>query len=130
MLWDNTPVNDAVMSDRLHLGPYAGRAPELRAELSGVVLNPMIQARASLPTLLSAMGWVRGDDPERVWQDIVERRGWRGFAEAIQTCVEDLDYRRSMGEAARLRAQRYSGESMAGAAAALYRDLLATGAAA
>ncbi len=33
LLWDNVPVNDAVMSDRLFMGPLRGRAPELRDAL-------------------------------------------------------------------------------------------------
>src|SRR5262249_32611830 len=42
LLWDNVPVNDAVMSDRLFMGPLRGRAPELRELCSGYLANPMV----------------------------------------------------------------------------------------
>jgi len=67
LLWDNTPVNDAFMTDRLFTGPLRGRDPLLPAELGGYLANPMIQARASVPPLLSAAAWWRGDDPEVAW---------------------------------------------------------------
>jgi hyaluronoglucosaminidase len=62
LLWDNTPCNDVVMSDRLHLGPLRGRDPELPNHLAGYLANPMQQAAASVPPLLSAAAWLRGDD--------------------------------------------------------------------
>jgi hyaluronoglucosaminidase len=54
ILWDNYPVNDAVMERELHLGPYLGRDPALAETLDGVLCNPMVQARASLVPLLTA----------------------------------------------------------------------------
>ncbi len=71
LLWDNTPVNDAVMSDRLATGPLRGRDPELPTRLAGYLANPMVQARASVPPLLSAAAWWRGADPEAAWADAV-----------------------------------------------------------
>lgn len=68
LLWDNTPVNDAVMSTQLFTGPLRGRDPELPAELSGYLANPMVQARASVPALVSAAAWWRGDDPVAAWE--------------------------------------------------------------
>ena len=53
LLWDNTPVNDAIMSEALHLGPYASRESALRDEISGLLLNPMEFASASKPTVAS-----------------------------------------------------------------------------
>jgi hypothetical protein len=47
LVWDNFPVNDAE-SWRLHLGPLAGRAPDLAGATQGFFANPMIQARASM----------------------------------------------------------------------------------
>ena len=82
LLWDNTPVNDAMMSEALHLGPYHGRGAELREQVSGVLVNPMTFARASLPTVASAMAWCRGDDPLTAWDREIDRRGWRRLAEA------------------------------------------------
>lgn len=69
LLWDNSPVNDAIMVDHLFTGPLRGREPGLERELSGYLANPMVQPRASLPALLSAAAWLRGEDPERAWQD-------------------------------------------------------------
>ena len=67
LLWDNTPVNDALMSDRLYTGPLRGRDPDLPDHLAGYLANPMVQPRASLPPLLSAAAWLRGDDPVAAW---------------------------------------------------------------
>lgn len=69
LLWDNTPVNDALMVDHLFTGPLRGREPGLAAELAGYLANPLVQPRASLPALLSAAAWLRGEDPERAWED-------------------------------------------------------------
>ncbi|MEZ5251545.1 MAG: beta-N-acetylglucosaminidase domain-containing protein [Ilumatobacteraceae bacterium] len=82
LLWDNTPVNDAVMRDALHLGPLGGRDPALRDVCAGVLWNPMEFARASIATLTSAAGWWRGEDPDDVWTAEVRRRGWWHLAVA------------------------------------------------
>jgi glycosyltransferase involved in cell wall biosynthesis len=60
----------------------------------------------------------------------VEPHDINGFAHAIETCVEDIELRSRLGEAARRRARAYSAERMAAAMAAHYRDLLSTRAAA
>lgn len=67
LLWDNTPVNDAVMWRSLFTGPLRGREPALLDEVSGYLANPMPQARASLPALRSAAAWCRGGDPRAAW---------------------------------------------------------------
>ncbi|MEZ5142773.1 MAG: beta-N-acetylglucosaminidase domain-containing protein [Acidimicrobiales bacterium] len=82
LLWDNYPVNDAVMADRLFMGPLRGRDPGLRDACCGHLANPMVQPRASLLPLASVAAWVRGDDPEAAWRREADRRGWRAFAEA------------------------------------------------
>jgi hypothetical protein len=71
LLWDNTPVNDALMASRLHTGPLRGRGPDLVSRLSGYLANPMVQATASVPALLSAAAWLRGDDPVASWEAAV-----------------------------------------------------------
>lgn len=68
LLWDNTPVNDAVMAAHLFTGPLRGRDPALPPLLSGYLANPMLQARASVPPLVSAAAWLRGDDPLEAWR--------------------------------------------------------------
>jgi hypothetical protein len=67
LLWDNTPVNDAVMADRLFTGPRRGRDEALPELLGGYLANPMVQPRASLAPLLSAAAWLRGEDPDAAW---------------------------------------------------------------
>lgn len=82
LLWDNTPVNDAVMTTLLHIGPYVGREPSLRDEISGLLLNPMPSMQASLPTIVSACAWWNGDDPHAAWANAVDTAGLRLLAEA------------------------------------------------
>lgn len=68
LLWDNTPVNDLIMGDRLFLGPLSGRDVDLPAHLSGYLANPMVQAAASVAPLRSAAAWLHGRDAEGEWQ--------------------------------------------------------------
>lgn len=82
MVWDNTPVNDAMMHDALHLGPLAGRDPGLRDAVRGVLWNPMESALASTATLASAAAWARGDDAWAAWETWVRPRGWYDLAVA------------------------------------------------
>lgn len=82
LVWDNTPVNDARMRGHMHLGPYTGRDPQLLDVCSGVLLNPMEEFAASLPTLMSAVAWSHGDDPIVAWADFVDSHGLRRLAEA------------------------------------------------
>jgi hypothetical protein len=87
VLWDNYPVNDAIMTDRLFLGPLRGRSPELLDHLAGYVANPMVQAIPNLLPLASTAAWLRGDDPVSAWEDTADERGWRRFAEACDGTV-------------------------------------------
>lgn len=82
LLWDNTPVSDAVMAPSLHLGPLTGRDPALRTVLRGAVWNPMEHAIASVPTLASAAAWLRGDDTIDAWRRVVDEHGWHALASA------------------------------------------------
>ncbi len=82
LLWDNTPTNDAVMADRLFLGPLSGRDPDLPAHLCGYLANPMLQARASVPPLVSAAAWLRGDSPLAAWEGAI------GAAEVLAEAVD------------------------------------------
>lgn len=82
LVWDNAPVNDALMSAHLNLGPFTGRDPHLREACSGWLWNPMISQRASMVMLESAAAWWRGDDPVQTWNTVVDRDGWRALAEA------------------------------------------------
>ena len=82
LVWDNTPVNDALMSEALHLGPYTGRDPALRTHVAGVLVNPMQFARASRPTIASALAWCQGRDHLAAWRTVVDSLGLRILAEA------------------------------------------------
>ena len=62
IVWDNYPVNDALMTRSLHLGPYAGRDADLCDVVSGVLCNPMTQAYASMVPLATAMDFLRDPD--------------------------------------------------------------------
>jgi hyaluronoglucosaminidase len=85
LIWDNNPVNDAFMADRLFLGPLRGRDPGLADACCGYLANPMVQPRASRPALASAAGYLEGTDPEEAWAaDIGELRV---FAEACDGVV-------------------------------------------
>ena len=79
-LWDNYPVNDAVMADRLFLGPLRGRDADLGSACSGYAANPMVQPLASKLPLASIAGYLRGDDPEAAW--VADAGPLRAFAEA------------------------------------------------
>ena len=82
LLWDNTPVNDAIMSESLHLGPYASREITMREEISGLLLNPMEFALASRPTIASALAWLQGEDAMSAWETYVATHGLTEIASA------------------------------------------------
>jgi hyaluronoglucosaminidase len=71
VVWDNYPVNDALMTGSMHLGPYRGRDPDLAGIVRGVLCNPMTQARASLVALATAMEFLTAPDsydPAAAWE--------------------------------------------------------------
>lgn len=82
LIWDNYPVNDSLMGDRLFLGPLRGRDPELAGATSGWIANPMVQPRASLLPLASVASFLRGDDPALVWEREADDLDIRVLAEA------------------------------------------------
>jgi hyaluronoglucosaminidase len=82
LVWDNYPVNDAIMSDRLFLGPLRGRDPALASHCSGYVANPMVQPHASMLPLASTAAFLRGDDPRAAWREEAGRLGMSPFADA------------------------------------------------
>lgn len=99
LLWDNVPVNDAVMADRLFLGPLRGRASELRELCCGYLANPMVQPRASMLPLASIAAWCAGDDAERGWRDAADALGWTTFAEACDGALPQQLVRALVAEA-------------------------------
>lgn len=67
VLWDNYPVNDAQMVNRLHLGPLTGRHPQLanprQSPVRGYLFNPMLQP--SLGSIPAATCLAYANDPTR-----------------------------------------------------------------
>ena len=82
LVWDNVPVNDAMMTGFLHIGPYQGRESAVARGSAGVLLNPMISMSASLPMIESACAWWHGGDATAAWEVAVDRAGLRTLAEA------------------------------------------------
>jgi hypothetical protein len=82
LVWDNAPVNDALMRMHMHLGPLQGREQGLQNVCSGFLWNPMVQARASLVMLETAAAWWDGKDPFETWNMVVDRDECRHLAEA------------------------------------------------
>ena len=81
-VWDNYPVNDTLMADRLFLGPLRGREAGLVEACSGYVANPMVQPRASMLPLASMAAWAGGGDPGAAWRDAAVELGWLVLAQA------------------------------------------------
>lgn len=81
LIWDNYPVNDALMGDRLFLGPLRGREPALADTVSGWIANPMVQPNASKLPLASVAALLRGDDPDDTWFAEADALGIRVLAE-------------------------------------------------
>ena len=78
LLWDNTPVADGPMRPMLHLNPYTGRDRRLPEHVSGVLLNPMEQVRASAITLRCASEYLANPetyDAEKAWARAVDELG-------------------------------------------------------
>lgn len=82
LIWDNYPVNDAIMADRMFLGPLRGREAGLAEVCSGYMANPMVQPLASRLALASCAGWLRGEDPAEAWAVDADALGMRAFADA------------------------------------------------
>ena len=85
LIWDNVPVADGPMRPMLHLGPYVGRASDLAAHASGVLLNPMVQAHASGVCVRTAADYLRDPqryDPEGSWRAALTELG-AGAADAF-----------------------------------------------
>jgi hypothetical protein len=87
LVWDNYPVNDGMMGDRLHLGPLRGRDPDLHSTCVGYLANPMVQPGASKLPLGSVAAFIRGDDALDAWAAEADTLGWRVFAEATDGAV-------------------------------------------
>ena len=68
-IWDNYPVNDAVLSDRLFMLPLSGRDDRLSEFCGAYFANVGVQPWASLPALLSIGAWVTTGRAEVPWEE-------------------------------------------------------------
>ncbi len=96
-LWDNYPVNDGIMTERLFMGPRRGLDPELANDLTGYLANPMVQARASWVALASAMTWWQSGTADEGWQRAISELGWDVFAR----CCDETHLASLTGDARR-----------------------------
>lgn len=69
-LWDNYPVNDAVLADRLFLLPLSGRDPLLSEFCGAYFANVGVQPWSSLPALMSVGAWVTTGRAEVPWDEL------------------------------------------------------------
>jgi hypothetical protein len=97
LLWDNYPVNDAVMRTDLFVGPLRGREAGLPGALAGYLANPMVEARASMLPLASIAAWLGGDDPEEAWRATAGDLGWLAFASACDGAEAQAAVRAAAG---------------------------------
>ena len=74
--WDNYPVNDLAMRDRLHVGPLLGRDRHLHRVSAGLFANAMDLAectRIPLGTVADYLWDPEGYDPESSWERSLRR---------------------------------------------------------
>jgi hyaluronoglucosaminidase len=86
LYWDNYPVNDAEMTNELHIGPYRGRDPHLYRASTGIVANGMEYAEGSKIGFLTIADYLwnpEAYDPEESWdralRAVVGDRDWEAF---------------------------------------------------
>lgn len=95
LIWDNYPVNDAVMLGELHLGPIRSRDASLGDHARGVLVNPALEPEATLVPLATWGEYLA--DPVRYDADAAWRRALRDVAgneadaEALATLAAALD---------------------------------------
>lgn len=76
LFWDNYPVNDAEMTDELHIGPYRQRDPSLYRFSRGIIANGMEYAESSKIAFatIAAYSWnPHRYDPEAIWEEALEQ---------------------------------------------------------
>ncbi len=100
--WDNYPVNDASMSDEMHIGPYQNRDRALDRFSQGVMANAMEYPEASkigLATIADYLWDPVGYDPDQSWQWAIEEVAGAADANALAlfadtvraSCLSDPD---------------------------------------
>lgn len=74
-VWDNYPVNDALVMNELFLGPYVGRDAGLGQALDGILVNPMLQPEATKIPLWTIGRYLRDGatyDPAAAWEEALQ----------------------------------------------------------
>ena len=93
LVWDNYPVNDAVMLGELHLGPIRAREAGAVRGVRGFLVNPALEPEA---TLIPLATWGELlEDPDRYDADAAWERALRAVAgdsaPEVATLVRALD---------------------------------------
>lgn len=73
--WDNFPVNDVAMGHELHIGPYAGRDPDLWRHATGIIANAMEyyeNSKVGIAQVARYLADPAGYDVETAWRESVE----------------------------------------------------------
>ncbi|QHF93476.1 hyaluronidase [Streptomyces sp. NHF165] len=92
LMTDNYPVNDFA-EDRIFLGPYRGRAPEVATGSAGVLANAMEQPVASRVALFTAADFAwnpRGYRPGDSWRAAVDEVAGDGAGRGTRAAVHAL----------------------------------------
>jgi hyaluronoglucosaminidase len=79
-LWDNYPVNDALLADRAFVLPLTGRHEKLDEYCAAYLANASVQPWLGLPALLSAGAWATTGVATAPWE--VE-----GFEDPVNTAL-------------------------------------------
>lgn len=95
LVWDNYPVNDAAMTDELHIGPIRDRDACLAEVTAGVLVNPAMEPEASLVPM-ATWGEFLADplayDPDAAWERALLRvAGTSADAAAVAALATQCD---------------------------------------
>ena len=95
LIWDNYPVNDAVMLGELHIGPIRGRDSDLDDHVRGVLVNPALEPEATLVPLATWAEYLRDPasyDADGAWRRaVLEVTGDEADADAVAVLAAALD---------------------------------------
>lgn len=94
LIWDNYPVNDAQMVDQLHIGPIRDRDTDLHEWVSGVLINPALEAEANLIPLATWAEYLRdpaGYDPDAAWERALQLAGDADHQAAVAALAAHAD---------------------------------------
>lgn len=88
LIWDNLHAND-YDGRRFYCGPYAGRPPELRAEVAGFLVNPNNEFPLNFVPLRTFSGFVHGGESWDARQAYLSAMAeWLGHFQTARSAVE------------------------------------------